>query len=162
MKRLIVLTATNGNNKKLAEVILSEAKEKGFDGECISLVDLNLPLYSTEAEEKGIPEKAKELADKLMNSNSIALVAPEYNGSIPPCVNNAIAWISRSGEDWRSSFNGKSALIATHSGGGGTHALMSMRQQLSYLGVNVLGRQLLTSYSKELNVESLRDCLNQL
>jgi hypothetical protein len=37
-----------------------------------------------------------------------------------------------------------------------------MRQQLSYLGANVIGRQLHTNYSKELSADSLNGCLSQL
>ena len=70
--------------------------------------------------------------------------------------------MSRSGEDWRDVFNGKSALIATHSGGGGAHVLMAMRHQLSYVGMNVLGRQLLTNYGKQLNDESAIECIKML
>ena len=119
-------------------------------------------MYSEVEEEKGIPQKAKELSDSLSNSEGLIFIAPEYNGSVPPCLNNAICWISRSGKNWREAFNGKTTLIATLSGGGGHHVLMAMRQQLSFLGANVLGRQLLTNYNKELNVDSLNECLAQM
>ena len=162
MKKLTIIYASNGLNKKLSNSIREEAEKLKFDTNEISLVDLNLPLYSTEAEESGIPDTAKELADNLAKSDCHIFVAPEYNGSIPPTLNNAIAWISRSSKDWRSSFNGKPTLIATHSGGGGAHVLMSMRQQLSYVGANVIGRQLITNFSKPLNLDSLVACLKQL
>jgi hypothetical protein len=53
-------------------------------------------------------------------------------------------------------------LIATHSGGGGSHVLMNMRIQLSLLGVNVMGRQILTHKTKDLNHESMVAVLEQL
>ena len=93
---------------------------------------------------------------------SFAFVAPEYNGSIPPTLSNAIAWLSVGTEDFRELFNGKGAAIATHSGGGGQKVLVAMRLQLSHLGVNVLGRELLTSSQRELNEDSARAVLGML
>jgi NAD(P)H-dependent FMN reductase len=160
--KLVVLVASKGKNAELGDVVKKTADAKGFNTEIINLVDLNLPLYSSVEEEKGIPEKALELTNKLTEAKAMVVISPEYNGSMAPTINNSIAWISRSTEDWRGAFNGKPAIIATHSGGGGAHVLMAMRQQLSYLGSNVIGRQLLTNYGKELNIESLESCLEQV
>lgn len=162
MKKIIILVASTGNNLKLSQTISEVANTSNFLCEIINLVELSLPLYSTAEEEKGIPSKAKELSKILKLSDAIVAIAPEYNGSLPPCLNNAICWISRTGKDWREAFNGKPTLIATHSGGGGTHVLMAMRQQFSYLGANVLGRELLTTNNKKLNLDSLNKCLKQL
>jgi chromate reductase len=162
MKKLAVIVASTGKNLELGEKIKSHAIETGFEAEVINLVELDLPLYSTESEQKGIPPKAVELTKKVSHADSLVVISPEYNGGIAPTLNNAIAWISRGSEDWREAFNGKPAIIATHSGSGGMHALMAMRMQLSYIGMNVLGRQLQTNYSKELSIESLDCCLKQL
>lgn len=162
MSNLTILVASKGKNVELGEMIKKSATEKGFNADVINLIDLGLPLYSSIEEEKGIPEKAISLTKTLSEAKAMVVVSPEYNGSMAPAVNNAIAWISRSTEDWREAFNGKPTIIATHSGGGGAHVLMALRQQLSYLGANVIGRQLLTNYGKELNIESLESCLDQV
>lgn len=162
MKTITILVASSGNNKKLGNDLEKIALEAGSKVENINLVDLDLPLYSTIKEKEGVPDLAIKLKESIKNANSLIVVAPEYNGSLPPVLNNAIAWVSRAGEDWREAFNGKTALIATHSGGGGLHVLMAMRQQLSYLGMNVLGRQIHTHYKKELSLDSAESCLKQL
>jgi len=162
MKSIAILVASSGNNIKLGNDIALKAKEVGLEVDFINLVDLDMPLYSTVKEKEGVPVQATELKEKIAKATSLVLVAPEYNGSMPPVLNNAIAWVSRTGEDWREAFNGKKALIATHSGSGGLHALMAMRQQLSYLGANVLGRQIHTHYKKEFNPDSAEACLKQL
>ena len=59
-------------------------------------------------------------------------------------------------------FNDKVTVVGTHSGGGGHQVLSHMQDQLSYVGCNVIGRKILTSYAKELNLESLDDVLNRL
>ena len=162
MKKITILVCSTGKNVDLANTIEAEAKIAGFDTDILNLATLNLPLYTEEQEKLGIPELANNLSNKLIKADSLIVIAPEYNGSIPPCLNNAIAWISRTGDDWRSAFNAKPTLIATHSGGGGTHVLMAMRQQLSYIGANVLGRQIVTNSNKKLSLKSLNLCLEQL
>jgi chromate reductase, NAD(P)H dehydrogenase (quinone) len=164
MSQITILVASVGKNLELAAELEKVASEQGASTKIINLVELGLPLYSTIEEKNGIPDKACQLTKTMQESNAVMVVAPEYNGSVPPALNNAIAWISRStdGDDWRGAFNGKPAVIATHSGGGGAHALVSMRQQLSYLGMNVLGRQLLTNYGKPLNPDSAKAVIAQL
>ena len=76
------------------------------------------------------------------------ICAPEYNGSIPPILTNAIAWLSIQGTDFRSLFNERPIAIASFSGGGCMELLLSMRIQLTHLGALVLGRQLATNKSK--------------
>ena len=58
--------------------------------------------------------------------------APEYNGGIPPILTNVIAWLTFSGEDWRTCFNVKSSMIPTHSGGGGNHVLSALSLVILY------------------------------
>lgn len=162
MSSVIILVASSNSNLKLANTLADKAQEIGLNVDFVDLVALDLPLYSTIKEKDGVPEEAIKLKNRIFNADSIITVAPEYNGSIPPVLNNSIAWVSRAGEDWREAFNSKKVLIATHSGSGGLHALMTMRQQFSYLGANVLGRQIQTTYSKELNIDSAEACIKQL
>ena len=160
---MIILCASAGMNVKLSETLLETAKNLGGEVELINLVDLNLPLYSTvEEKANGIPDAAKTLSEKLGAAKSFVVVAPEYNGTLPPVLNNAVAWVSRSGDDWRVAFGGKLAAVATHSGGGGQKVLNAMRVQLAHLGCTVIARELLTHYQKQLNPESAEAVLKQL
>ncbi|RLA62621.1 MAG: NADPH-dependent oxidoreductase [Epsilonproteobacteria bacterium] len=156
-----ILVSSQGKNLELAKKFLEYFSEKKEKADILDLVALDLPLYSALTEGK-LPDRVQDLTKKLVNSKAIIFVAPEYNGSVPPVLNNAIAWVSRTGDDWRHAFNGKPAAIATHSGGGGAHVLMAMRHQLSFIGMNVLGRQVLTNYGKELNTDSMAAVLDQL
>jgi len=90
------------------------------------------------------------------------ICAPEYNGSIPPILSNFIAWLSVSGDDFRNLFNGQPIAIATFSGGIGLELLTSLRIQLVHLGSQVLGRQLLSSYSKAIDTKTIEDILQRL
>lgn len=163
MSKIGILIASANNNLKLGQKLSQIAQEQNVETELINLVDLNLPLYSTVEEEKnGLPDAVKELAQKILSLNAFIVVAPEYNGVMPPVLNNAMAWTSRSTKDWRDAFNEKIVGLATHSGGGGQKGLQAMRIQFQHLGANILARELLTTYEKPLNEDSAKAMIAQL
>ncbi|MCP4911577.1 MAG: NAD(P)H-dependent oxidoreductase [Oligoflexia bacterium] len=163
MKKVLIISATSGNNLKLANAIKEVGtKIEGVDWEVVNLEDFDLPVYTSPGEGKGIPADALKLTDMFTSCAGYLVLAPEYNGSIPPIVTNAVAWISRSGnEDWRASFNGKFAVVGTHSGGGGLKVCQAMRAQFEHLGSVVLPRNILTNYQKQMNPESVETILTQ-
>ncbi len=163
MFKIGILVASSGNNMKLALKLQELAIEQGSKVELIDLVDLNLPLYSTKEEEKnGVPIQVKELASKILDLKAFIIIAPEYNGVMPPVLNNAMAWTSRSTKDWRDAFNEKTVGLATHSGGGGTKGLQAMRMMFQHLGANVIAREILTTYEKPLNEHTANNMIIQL
>ncbi len=163
-KNISIIVASDGKNLELANQIITETQDDSINFTIIRLSEYELPLYTNEEEQKnGIPKAAKELYSQLKPSHGYIFIAPEYNGSVPPIFINSIAWVSRSGnEDWREVFNEKPGIIATHSGGGGIHVLEAMQSQLSFIGVNIIARKLHTTYSKPLNLDSLKAAMRQL
>ncbi|MGA1933423.1 NADPH-dependent FMN reductase [Arcobacter sp. YIC-464] len=163
MSKIGILVASANNNRKLGDTLAEIAQNLGCEVELINLVDLDLPLYSTVEEEKnGIPDTALELANKILALKAFIVIAPEYNGVMPPVLNNAMAWTSRSTKDWRDAFNEKVVGLATHSGGGGAKGLQAMRIMFQHLGANILARELLTTYEKQLNEDSAKNMIEQL
>ena len=160
---ILIVTASDGKNLELANKLHELSTDYNAEFSVVKLSDYELPVYSTAEEGRGTPEAAKALTDTFLSANGFIFLSPEYNGSVTPSFINAISWISRSGnEDWREAFNNKPAAIGTHSGGGGNHVLMAMQSQLSFIGCHILGRKLLTSYSKELNLDSAKAVLETL
>ena len=163
MSKIGILVASAGNNRKLGEKIQELANAKNVETVMINLVDLNLPLYSTVEEERnGIPEVAKDLAENILSLKTFIIIAPEYNGVMPPVLNNAMAWTSRSTKEWRDAFNEKIVGLATHSGGGGEKGLQAMRIMFQHLGANILAREILTTYQKPLKEENADLMIDQL
>lgn len=163
MSKIGILVASSNNNLKLANELKNIADELNFDSEIINLVDYNLPLYSTVEEDKnGIPESVLDLTTKIMDLKAFIVVAPEYNGVMPPVLNNAMAWTSRSTKNWRDAFNDKIVALATHSGGGGQKGLQAMRIMFQHLGANILAREILTTYEKALNKGTAQEILKAL
>lgn len=159
--KVTIFSSTSNNNLKLANKLSELLQEKGSEVHLFDLEAIELPLYSPTAEKKAIPAKAHEFAKALIESQGVILVAPEYNGSIPPNITNMVAWVSRTGDDWRAAFNNKFALVATHSGGGGQKVVEAMRKQLEHVGSTVLARAIITNYSKPAKDESLHEILDQ-
>ena len=160
---LLVITASNGENLKLAQRFQTSASNLGQQSELLDLTTLDLPLFTPRTQAaKGLPTAIAPLEALLTSAPRWVICAPEYNGSIPPCLSNAIAWLSVQGDDFRGLFNGRPIAMATHSGGGGMEALVSLRIQLTHLGAEVVGRQLLSNYAKPAKDESIEDLLRRL
>lgn len=162
-KNIVIITASEIKNLDLAQKFVQSLESLDANVSLINLVELDLPLYTsrTDAKYKGEDLLRKELP-LISEAHGFVFIAPEYNGSTPPVFNNFLAWLSRSSKDWRHFLNSKPAAIATFSGGGGFNVLMSMRSQLAFIGMNVLGRQILTHSGKALDEKSLLSVSSEL
>ena len=130
----------------------------------LSLENYKLPIYTENAFDENITEyknSISKLTDEFVKSEGIIICAPEYNGSIPPIVNNAIAWISTTTDYWRDAFNKKIALIGTSSGGPGTKYITTMKLQMEHLGCVVMPRAISANKSNPLNPKSTNKILKQ-
>ena len=159
---LIVLTASNGENRKLAERFVQAAAAQNASAELIDLTQLDLPLFTPRVQAAGAGPDLATLQDQLHQTPRWVICAPEYNGSIPPSLTNAIAWLSVTDDDFRSLFNGRPIAMATFSGGGGMELLVSLRIQLTHLGAQVVGRQLLSNHAKPAQDDSINDLVQRL
>jgi NAD(P)H-dependent FMN reductase len=160
---LLVITASSRENLRMAEQIAAVARERELVVELLDLTLVPLPLYNPRHHAAaGIPEAVSGLHRQLEAAPRWLICAPEYNGSIPPVLSSAIAWLSVQGEDFRALFQGRPIALATHSGGPGLEMLAALRIQLAHLGATVVGRQLRTSGGNPLPEASINNVLEQL
>ena len=162
MTDLLVLAASNGENLKLAERFAAAARLQGSTAAVRDLTAVGLPLFTPRAMAAGTPAALAALEAQLNATPRWVICAPEYNGSIPPVLTNAIAWLSVQGDDFRALFNGRPIAIATHSGGGGHTVLAALRLQLAHLGAHVVGRQLVSNSAHPAKDDSIADLLVRL
>ena len=162
MGAILILAASTGNNLELSRMWASVADEEGHSSEIIDLCSLGFALFTPALQKAGAPDGLRELEGKMAAADAWVICAPEYNGSIPPSLNNVIAWLSTNGDDFRGLFNGKPVGLSTHSGGGGNSVIAAMRMQFSYLGCNIIGRSVLSSGSKAANPDAMKSILSQL
>ena len=162
-KDIIIISASCGKNLELSKKFQEKSNELKINSEILDLTKFNIPLFNPRTYSKdNIPFEIMEIKEKLFASEKWIICAPEYNGSIPPILSNLIAWLSVSGDDFRDLFNGQPVAIATFSGGVGLELLTSLRIQLVHLGSQVLGRQLLSSFSKPVEIKTIEDIIQRL
>ena len=160
---LLVITASSGENLRLAQRFADRARERGLVAEVLDLTELPLPLYNPRRHAaEGIPAAVGDLQRRLAPVPRWLICAPEYNGSIPPVLTSAIAWLSVQGDDFRSLFNSRPIAIASHSGGGGHTLMVALRLQLAHLGAQVVGRQLVSTAANPAKDESIADLVLRL
>ena len=159
---VLVIAASNGQNLLLAERFVAAARELGQSAEVLDLTAINLPLFTPRAQAAGTPSALAALQTRLAAVPSWVICTPEYNGSIPPVLTSAIAWLSMQGDDFRILFNGRPVAIATHSGGGGHTVLTALRLQLAHLGAHVVGRQLVSNRTHPAKDDSIADLISRL
>ena len=163
MKNILIVSATLKNNYKLAKQ-LKTLIDKEANVSIISLENYDLPIYTENTFNKHIKSYQniiEDLTKCFMDNQGIIICAPEYNGSAPPIVTNAIAWISTSTKYWRDAFNNKIALIATASGGPGTKFISTIKLQLEHLGCTVMTRAISANKSKPLDQNSAKKNLSK-
>ena len=81
-----------------------------------------IPLYDGDVErEHGLPAAVTALKDKILASDAVLLVTPEYNNGVPGVFKNAIDWLSRPSADIPKVFGNRPfALMGASPGGFGT------------------------------------------
>ena len=162
MNAVLVIAASDGKNLDLAKKWETIGNDAGYSMSILDLCAEELPLYTPANEKSGKPAGVDSMERRMNGADSWVICAPEYNGAMPPTLNNAIAWLSTQGTDFRGLFNGRPVGLSTHSGGGGNSVISVMRLQFSYLGCNVVGRSIISNKNKEANPEAMKFILEQL
>ncbi|MDZ4678192.1 MAG: NAD(P)H-dependent oxidoreductase [Oligoflexia bacterium] len=129
-------------NKKLLLIACDELKTQECEINYLELKSLELPVYNGDDEDAlGLPAGAQKLIKALEEASAILIATPEYNGSIPGGLKNAIDWASRANKN---PFKGKTiALIGTSSGWwGATRSITHLRASLTHLQAVVIPAQL--------------------
>jgi NAD(P)H-dependent FMN reductase len=80
-------------NRKLAETLSSLAPE-GVELRIAENLD-QIPFYNEDLDGADAPAAAVALRQQVADSDSVLIVTPEYNATIPAVINNAIDWLSR-------------------------------------------------------------------
>lgn len=78
-------------NRKLAEHVKNRYQDR-FDLEILDLKPL--PFYNQDLENEP-NEAVQAFKDKVKAADAVLWVTPEYNGTIPGVLSNAIDWLSR-------------------------------------------------------------------
>lgn len=101
-----------------------------------------LPAYSEDDDGACVPAAVKRLRRKIAAADAVVIATPEYNGSIPGGLKNAIDWASRPfpGNAWRD----KPVAVVGASTGifGAVWAQAELRKSLGVAGARVVDAEL--------------------
>lgn len=103
--------------------LLRAAKEVAGSGIDLDIATLHgIPLYDGDAEARdGEPAAVTALKQRILASDGVLLVTPEYNNGIPGVFKNAIDWLSRPAAEIPAVFGDRPvALVGASAGGFGT------------------------------------------
>ena len=80
-------------NRRIAELLVARAPE----GVTLHLVEGlgDLPFYNEDLDGTDAPASAVRLREQVAAADRVLVVTPEYNGTMPAVLNNAIDWLSR-------------------------------------------------------------------
>jgi len=129
------------SNRKLLNLAEDSLCRAGAELDRLDLHDFVLPLYDGDIEsEKGLSQEAWTLKARIAAAQGIIIASPEYNGSIPGALKNAIDWTSRGGSNpWQHKVVG---LMGATTGMWGTQRMMPhLRQSLQILAAHVIPQQ---------------------
>jgi len=123
-------------NRKLLALAVRELEKAGAVVEVIDLKALALPIYDQDIEDAAFPEPAARLKQSLLRAQGLLIATPEYNGSIPGGLKNAIDWASRPKGPPGAPFRDKLVLVmgATPGPAGTRYAQAHLRQSMVNLG----------------------------
>ncbi len=125
-------------NRMLLELAHGFLEQAHIEIDRLDLKDFPLPIYDGDHEnEHGLPQEAWTLKARLAAAHGIVIASPEYNGSIPGGLKNAIDWTSRGeGNPWAGKVVG---LMGATDGPWGTwRGQPHLRQSLTVLGAVVI------------------------
>jgi chromate reductase len=141
-------------HRKLARQTVEALRDAGVEATLADLRDFPMPIYDGDLEAgEGLPAAATALKELARRHDGFAIASPEYNGSFPALLKNALDWISRPepGDRPLEVFRGKVAAIlsASPGPGGGRRGLHHLRELLEMMSVSVIPRELAIARSTE-------------
>jgi chromate reductase, NAD(P)H dehydrogenase (quinone) len=141
-------------NKRVLKAAIKGAERAGAEVTHIDLRDYPMPVYNSDDHERdGFDANALRLQGLLVEHDGLLVASPEYNGSLPAALKNAIDWASRQSDRYDRSkiFRGKVAGVMSASPGslGGVRSLAHLRGVLTSVGVVVLPQEVAVTFAEE-------------
>ena len=124
-------------NTRLAKLAVESIQQQGGEVDYGMMSEFDCPSFNGDAESTGGNPKGSEEFNKRITANdALVISSPEYNGSMPGLIKNAIDWVSRFRPQ---PFNEKQVLLlsASPSMVGGNRGVLALRIPLEHLGARV-------------------------
>ena len=153
MKHIVAIGASNSGqsiNKKLATWAAHQVGQAKVT--VLDLNDFEMPIYSVEREQQGIPSEAKKFNEIITDADGLVISFAEYNGSYTSAFKNIFDWISRlPGVIWEEK---PMMLLSTSPGPRGAQSVLkTATTSFPYQGAQVAGSFSLPSFGQNFDLE---------
>lgn len=140
--RILALSGSLRRDSYNTSLLRAAAAAAAPEAEIVLYEDLAaVPAYDQDAE-AGAPESVAALRRAFAEADAVLIATPEYNGSIPGLLKNALDWVSRplATNPLR---NKPAAVVGASTGAfGAIWAQSDLRRVLGLIGARVLDREL--------------------
>ena len=161
--RVLVLVGslrTDSLNRRIAETLRAQAPA----GITVQIAEGlgEVPFYNEDLDGEQVPAPAAALRAQVADADRVLVVTPEYNGTMPAVLNNAIDWLSR--PYGRGALTGKPFAVigATPTPYGGKWAHADARRSAGIAGAVVLEHVVVSQPATEGDILADQEVLDRL
>jgi chromate reductase len=131
--------------------LLRSAAELAPDGVEVEVHDglAEIPPYDQDIQDEGAPVSVEDLRDRIANADAVLIATPEYNGSVPGVLKNALDWASRPFPDNALRNKPVAVVGASTSAYGGIWAQADLRKVLGIIGARVVEGDVAIGHAQE-------------
>lgn len=151
IKLILGSTRQNRNGLPVANWLINQAKNAGYDVELLDLKEVNLPKFEAAVSpmymQVDTPE-AKAWAEQIASADGLVFLTSEYNRSIPASLKDAIDYLYA---EW----NGKKGSIVSYgwTDGGGS-ASKHLTDILNWVKIELVGPEVAISFTPDTFAEN--------
>ena len=163
MTRILGISGSLRRDSYNTELLRAAAQELPPGVELVLFDGLRAVLpYDADEDVEPAPEAVRELREAIAGADALLIATPEYNGSIPGLLKNAIDWASRPFPD--NVLRGKPVAVIGASTGmfGAVWAQAELRKVLGIAGARVVDRELPVPVADQGFGEDVRERLREL
>lgn len=137
--------------RSLNRVLLGRAEALAPDGVAFDIFDElgAIPHFNQDSEGDLTPPIVDDLRARIQGANAVLVATPEYNGSMPGVLKNALDWASRPPGESALADKPAAAIGASPGRFGAQRAQADVRRVLTAIGAEVLDQELPVSRAHE-------------
>ncbi|WP_121965527.1 NADPH-dependent FMN reductase [Myroides sp. N17-2] len=143
---ILAFAATNSSTSINLQLVKNATTQ--FEDHTIQIIDINdyeMPIYSQDRNNKGVPQQALDFNEAIKNADAIIIGLAEHNGTFSTAFKNIFDWGSRVEKNF---FQNKPMLLLSTSPGprGGQSVMESAATIFPYFGGNIKAQFSLPSF----------------
>lgn len=159
---MTVLVLTGSARRDSYTRTLGESLVAALPGAVLAPRLTELPYFDQDLE-AAVPAEVQALRAQVEQADAVVVITPEYNGTIPGLLGNAIDWLSRPYA--AGVLRGKPVVAVAASPGavGGARAIVSLRTVLANAGAVLVGPPVtVDAVNERLEGDALKELLAEL